>query len=1343
MEFSRHAQLVSLGLMALPAVALSEMAQAAAGYEISENGLEEAGFRGLSDLELHAKSMVEPSTSSNSEPKFSSSIKGSSKKSSSIVQDELLIASSEIVPDDTLGSEQTIVTPVSPTVSRIEGGAIRGENLFHSFEQFNVGEGQNVFFDNSTKIDNILGRVTGDDISDILGKLSVYGGASLYLINPNGFVFGPNSKLDIGGEFAAATSNRIVFSNGDLFTVGGLEKEPLLTVDAKAPLGFEFIGERTGNIYSEGELSADNGFSLYANNMYLSGQINTNGNLNLQAQNLLEIRDSKDKPFQLSSSGQSLLQANTDLDIFALNNLDSYIASSEDLLLRSSQPVRGDIHFISGGDFRVETLDGSLGDLYSPFSVGFRTIGDFSIQNYFGSSLHILAGGSVSISDARIIDSQKLPSGFDFTKEIIELSNGNRVAVDGANQPTVDIRAGVSDLEGTRFSALNELSSKNNLSYVSSHGISTTEDSDNSVANELPSANIDIGSIWVSALDNSLVMLTNQYVPNQDRSGNLTIHGERGYGGINVRGDRMTSGGSVFLDIRNDVEVLGGSIITTGVENVGDINLIAQNNVFFNGQYGALTGLFSGVRRGDKGTGGNVYVTANHLEFINGARIDTSILGSGNAGNVFLNISDNAYFYGVHVADNFDIFSSGIYSSVAQYADGTGGEVYISAENLEVSSGAKIEVSTAGRGKAGSIFLDIDEAIYLSDFDSEISSIVDTFSIGEGGNIHIAANDLIVDKGAYINTSTYGIGNAGDITLDVDETIHVRGWTEVDNTSSIIQSGVAYRAQGSGGDIKVTASNLNVTDGGSLVASTSGIGDAGSISVNISETVRIDGVSSSEAVAHSTLSSDVQPYAQGNGGTIHIAATDLEVVNGGRVETSTSAFGSAGNIFLDIAHAALIDGVASVSGLPSRIGSDVSPDAEGTGGTIKASAEKLAINNGAQVSASTFGLGDAGQIIFDIEGTILVSGINPVLRRFSSGIFSQNNAEATVKGGRINISASDLEILDGASISAIVRNLGNAGNVTINSDNTVRVDNNSQILAESRSRAGRAGNVDITSETVSVNGQSQISVSSPGSAGDLRITANQIFIDNGDVLAKTGESLSKEENANIFLHLVDNEGDKNRSSGLLLLTNDSLISAEASNNARGGNISILEGFVIATSPVKNGNDIVAKASEGNGGSITIDVQGIFDLEERDAVTGNRTNDIDASSDFGAPGQVDLSTVGDTSNELTTLPETPVETEVVSSCQAAGSNSEALAFFDVGRGGSRTTPDDTLSHDTGLETWVSLPKTPDLSVAVSDESGAALHGNNVMKEASGASPTFTALNSSGDRIPTSQPNCFSQ
>lgn len=145
-------------------------------------------------------------------------------------------AFAQITPDSTLGSENSTVTSTG-AVDQINGGATRGANLFHSFQEFNIEEGRAAYFTNPTGIENILSRVTGANPSNIMGTLGVAGGnANLFLINPNGIIFGQNARLDVRGSFVATTANAIGLSNGDFFSTNSGEPLPnqLLNVNPNA-----------------------------------------------------------------------------------------------------------------------------------------------------------------------------------------------------------------------------------------------------------------------------------------------------------------------------------------------------------------------------------------------------------------------------------------------------------------------------------------------------------------------------------------------------------------------------------------------------------------------------------------------------------------------------------------------------------------------------------------------------------------------------------------------------------------------------------------------------------------------------------------------------------------------------------------------------------------------------------------------------------------------------------------------------------------------------------------------------------------------------------------------------
>ncbi|MDJ0747259.1 MAG: filamentous hemagglutinin N-terminal domain-containing protein [Xenococcaceae cyanobacterium MO_167.B27] len=146
-------------------------------------------------------------------------------------------AIAQIIPDSSLGAENSVVDR-NGLRDTINGGAIRDANLFHSFQEFNVGAGREAYFTNPNGIDNVFSRVTGNNISDIQGVLGVLGNANLYLINPNGILFGENARLDVNGSFFATTADSVVFGNGFEFSATNPNQPPLLTIDI--PIGLRF-----------------------------------------------------------------------------------------------------------------------------------------------------------------------------------------------------------------------------------------------------------------------------------------------------------------------------------------------------------------------------------------------------------------------------------------------------------------------------------------------------------------------------------------------------------------------------------------------------------------------------------------------------------------------------------------------------------------------------------------------------------------------------------------------------------------------------------------------------------------------------------------------------------------------------------------------------------------------------------------------------------------------------------------------------------------------------------------------------------------------------------------------
>ncbi len=143
-----------------------------------------------------------------------------------------------------------------------------------------------------------------------------------------------------------------------------------------------------------------------------------------------------------------------------------------------------------------------------------------------------------------------------------------------------------------------------------------------------------------------------------------------------------------------------------------------------------------------------------------------------------------------------------------------------------------------------------------------------------------------------------GKGDAGNVAIDVLETIRldgVRSDTEGTNPSSI-SSDVLIDGLGQSGTSMLQRLSLEIVNGAGIDSSVFGKGDAGNVDIDILETVRVDGINSVTGISPSSISSNIRPGAEGQGGNIRVAAANVEVTNGGQIDTSIFGEGDAGSV---------------------------------------------------------------------------------------------------------------------------------------------------------------------------------------------------------------------------------------------------------------------------------------------------------------------------------------------------------------------------------------------------------------------------------------------------------------
>ncbi|HEY9707797.1 MAG TPA: filamentous hemagglutinin N-terminal domain-containing protein, partial [Oculatellaceae cyanobacterium] len=656
----------------------------------------------------------------------------------------------------------------------------------------------------------------------MFGRLGVLGNANLFLLNPNGIMFGPNSSLDIKGSFLATTANSIKLGESGFFSASEPQNSRLISVSPGA-LFFNQVANQPATITNSGNLAVGQNFTLAAGNLDLQGQLYAGKNLTLQAQNTVKVRDSVASTFIASTGGQLLIQGNQGVNIFALNHPASGLFSGGDMVLRSPSPVLGDARYTTGGNFRIEQLDRSLGNLISPSDPIIQASGNVSFTSYTGRSLHIFAGGSVNIGSVTITGQDPTNS----INETLTLSDGTPLTINGSTRPTLDVRAGTT-------------------AVASPSGVRGTPTPTGLSLTDTPtSADITIGNITVSAAD-GLVFLTNQYQPNTALAGGVIQVGK-----IDTSRRLTGKGGDVVIDSRNTIALSDTLNTSSLLGNGGNVTLLAASDINLSDTLN--TSSF-------QENGGNITLLA--ASDINLANI-TSVGQLG--GNITLTSNGT-----ISLSDRF-ILSASIAPSTSALGS-KGGDINVSARSLSLTNGARLIAATLGFATGGDINVSTSQSIALSGNDDGLLSdartipqfeqflttlsqnalealgrikgsglLAVTVSNGSGGNVAVNTGQLSVRDGSEISAYAYNQGNGGNLTINASESVELIGTTPENYVGGVFA--LTYAA-GDSGNTTINTKRLTIRDGSAASASNLlGTGNGGDLTVNATESVELSGSS--------------------------------------------------------------------------------------------------------------------------------------------------------------------------------------------------------------------------------------------------------------------------------------------------------------------------------------------------------------------------------------------------------------------------------------------------------------------------------------------------------------------
>ena len=633
-----------------------------------------------------------------------------------------------------------------------------------------------------------------------------------------------------------------------------------------------------------------------------------------------------------------------------------------------------------------------------------------------------------------------------------------------------------------------------------------------------------------------------------------------------------------------------------------------------------------------------------------------------------------------------------------------GGTIQIQGEQLSVQDGSQI-FSTTTSGDGGDIVIDTSQLA----ISNEGAIFTATLGSGDGGDIVIDTDKLAISNEAEISTiTTFGSGMGGDINISATEAIEIigNGFDEFQETfvrgvllgttiTELLQQGtrisVSSLGIGQAGSLTIDTSSFRMSDGGVIISPTLTSGRGGDIKITATEGIEIIGSGVQSGSARDSI---------GRAGDILVEAKNLEIRDGAIIANITLGSGKGGDIVVNVSENIELSNTPVQAFIPAGI---LANSSIGTGqaGNIAINASNLFMSEGAIISNNSgslisnptptddflrFNGGNAGNIDVNVSGLIHLTGISPnevTTSGFGSAAFSDNSS-----AGDINISTGNLLIENGAGIDASTIGSGEGGTITIKARESVIVTGKSPI-------GEPAAVSEVPSNISATSGRIELPTEATGEAGNLNIETRELVIQDGATIAVNGFSSGAAGELKVIADSItlDNEGTINASTvsgeggnitlqvnNTISLQNNSTISAQAAGDANGGNININGQFIVAFPSNGDGNDIIASAERGEGGNINITAEALLGIEERPAEPGNRTNDIDASSQFGLSGSVTFN-VPDTNNfeETSELSSNVISAEAVAG-NACSPSAGVSSLVIQGKGGVPPEPNLPLSAE---------------------------------------------------------------
>lgn len=583
----------------------------------------------------------------------------------------------DIVLDGSMGSTLSLEAPAFTVDESV--GQLRGTNLFHSFSEFNLNKEQSVNFTGSSNISNIIARITSGSESIIDGTISSkISDANLFLLNPAGFIFGPNARLNLSGNFLISTASNVQFADGTQLSTRFTE-QPLLT--AADPVAFGFLSLPTENSVIEiqrSNLAAPAGKRL----MMSAGRIELNGARLLAIGGRIDLVGVQ-QTASLQNLGENLVLAADTLlgDINMTNNASAdvgkqvagniYIRAGQ-FMMDSSEIIANTDENNDGGEISIEAETFTM---LNQSLIDSRTLGLGT-----GGNIHINVTGNATLSNSNILTTSR-----------------NTRDADAGNAGDIKLTAGNLNLVNSMITADTFGSGRGgNITLSVQHALNLS-----SVVDSAMTANL------FSAIQAS----SRSTADSAGKAGNITIEAES----LNLNGSQTTienntlgsgGAGSIVLLIDDIVTLKNDASITSEGRGGGDAGSILLKTKILDLSSSSISTEAAEAR------GGNVILGVSQQMTLQNSNISATVRnGIGNGGNVLISPPYQLHLIDSKLLANANQGRGGLILIVSGQAMENQGSSITATSSAGLDGKVRIELPNVDFSKLPITFLDASELI--------------------------------------------------------------------------------------------------------------------------------------------------------------------------------------------------------------------------------------------------------------------------------------------------------------------------------------------------------------------------------------------------------------------------------------------------------------------------------------------------------------------------------------------------------------------------------------------------------------------------------------------------------